>query len=261
MKLSIIIANYNTAKLTIDCINSIFENRPKCSFEVIVVDDASPDGSGKKLIELQKKYKRLKVLLNLKNLGYVRSNNRGLLKSKGEYKLLLNSDTVVNKSSIDELIEFAEKNNDAGVVGSRLLNKDGSIQDSCYNFPTVWNAIGYKKFAPLTDEPVVVDIVVGASFLITPKAYKLVGRLSEKYKSYFEDFDYCREVNRKGLKVYYNPKSTVTHFHGESFKQLYGNDSGWKKLIPSSIAYHGQFKHYLIFLISWIYQKLFHPQV
>ncbi len=261
MKLSIVIANYNTFKITSECIVSIFDNEPNCSYEVIVVDDASPDGSAKKLIELQKKYKRLKVLLNLKNLGYVRSNNRGLLKSKGEYKLLLNSDTVVNKSSIDELIEFAEKNNDAGVVGSRLLNKDGSIQESCYNFPTVWNSIGYKKHAPNSDEPVVVDIVVGASFLITPKAYKLVGRLSEKYKSYFEDFDYCREVKRKGLKVYYNPKSTVTHLHGESFKQLYGKDNGWKKLIPSSIAYHGPFKHYLIFLISWIYQKLFRPRV
>ncbi|MBP9758717.1 glycosyltransferase family 2 protein [Candidatus Dojkabacteria bacterium] len=265
MKLSIIIANYNTSKLTIDCINSVFENRPKCSFEVIVVDDASPDGSSKKLIELQNKYrqnlagrdgKRLKVLLNLKNVGYVRSNNRGLLKSKGEYKLLLNSDTLVRQNSIDELIAFAEKTSDAGVVGSRLLNKDGSIQDSCYDFPTVWNAIGYKKFAPNGEEPTAVDIVVGASFLITPKAYKLVGRLSEKYKSYFEDFDYCRETKKKGLQVYYNPKSVITHFHGESFKQLYGKDNSWKKLIPSSIAYHGLFNHYLIFAISWIYQKI-----
>jgi GT2 family glycosyltransferase len=256
MKLSIIIANYNTAKLTIDCINSIFENRPKCSFEVIVVDDASPDGSAKKLVELQKKNKRLKVLLNLKNVGYVRSNNRGLLKSKGEYKLLLNSDTLVSQNSIDELISFAEKKPDAGVIGSRLLNKDGSVQESCYNFPTVWNVIGYKKYAPNGDDPAVVDIVVGASFLITPKAYKLVGRLSEKYKSYFEDFDYCREVKQKGLKVYYNPRSIVTHFHGESFKQLYGEDSSWKKLIPSSIAYHGLFKHCVLFIISWVYQKL-----
>lgn len=256
MKLSIIIGNYNTPKLTKECVESIFKYRPKCSFEVIVVDDASTDNSVKVLKELEKKYTQLKVLQNIKNSGFVRTNNKGLHKSKGDYKLLLNSDTLVHQGSIDSLISFAEKTPDAGVVGSKLLNKDGTVQKSVFNFPTILNVIGYDKFAPNTNLPQVVDAVVGASFLITPKAFKLVGGLNPKYTSYFEDLDYCREVYKKGLKVYYLPESIVTHYHGESFKQLYGKDSNWKKLVPSSIAYHGIVKHYLLFVVSWVYQKL-----
>ena len=256
MKLSIIIGNYNTLELTKSCIESIFKYRPKFSFEVIVVDDASTDNSQKELKNLEKKYSNLKVLFNLKNSGYVRTNNKGLNNSKGEYKLLLNSDTLVQEKSIDNLVEFAEKTPEAGVVGSRLVNIDGTIQESCYDLPTIWNVINYKKFAPKSKEPIVVDAVVGASFLITPKAYKLIGNLSEKYVSYFEDLDYCREVKKKGLKVYYLPTSVITHYHGESFKQLADEKNQWKKLIPSSIAYHGLFKHYILYIISWIYQKL-----
>ncbi len=265
IKLSIIIGNYNTYKLTKECIESIYKYRPKCSFEVIVVDDASPDGSGLKLKSLEKEYKqgiaktagrKLIVLQNLKNLGYVRTNNKGLLKSKGEYKLLLNSDTKVKERAIDNLLEFAEKQQDAGVVGSRLINKDGSIQESCFDFPTIWNVINYKKFAPQGDSPQIVDVVVGASFLITPKAYKQVGRLNEKYISYFEDFDYCREVNRIGLKTYYLPSSQVIHLHGESFKQLASWDNQWRKMVPSSIKYHGYLKHYTMYIISWAWQKI-----
>lgn len=254
-KLSIIIASYNTYNLTLDCINSIYKNAPKFSFEVIVVDDNSTDRSFKKLKVLEKKYSNLKLLSNLKNSGYVKTNNKGLNNSKGEYKLLLNSDTLVQDKSIGSLVDFAERNPDAGVVGSRLVNIDGTIQESCYNFPTVWNAINYKKFAPVKNEPAVVDAVVGASFLITPKAYKLIGNLNEKYVSYFEDLDYCREVKRKGLKVYYLPDSVITHYHGESFKQLADDKNQWKKLIPSSIAYHGFVKHYLLYIISLCYQK------
>ena len=255
MKLSVIIGNFNTLDLTKACIESIFNNKPKCSFEVIVVDDASTDNSQRELKKLEKKYPNLKVLLNLKNSGYVKTNNKGLNNSKGEYKLLLNSDTLVHEFSIDNLIDFAEKTPDVGIIGSRLLNKDGTIQESCYNFPTIWNVINYKKFVPVGSSSSTVDAVVGASFLITPKAYKLVGNLNEKYKSYFEDLDYCREVKRKDLKVYYLPDSVVTHYHGESFKQLASSANQWKKLIPSSIAYHGLFKHCLLYIISMCYQK------
>ncbi len=141
------------------------------------------------------------------------------------------------------------------MVGSKLLNSDGSLQESCFEFPTLSNVIGYKKYAPTGNTPTVVDAVVGASFLVTPKAYSLVGGLNTKYVSYFEDLDYCRSVYSKGLKVYYLPTSKVKHYHGESFKQLYGDDNQWKKLIPSSIVYHGLFKHYLLFAVSWISQK------
>ncbi len=255
MKLSIIVGNYNNYKLTSDCIKAVYKYPPKFSFELIVIDDGSTDDSGIKLKKIEKQFKNLKIVLNVNNQGFVGTNNKGLRLSRGDYKLLLNNDTLVKKDAIQNLVDFAVKNVDAGVVGSKLLNPDGSLQASCYEFPTFKNVINYKKFAPSSTEAVVVDSVVGASFLITPKAYKLIGGLNTKYKSYFEDLDYCREVYRKGMKVYYLPSSIVTHYHGESFKKLYGEDSQWKKLIPSSIAYHGKFKHYALFIISWLWQK------
>ncbi len=255
MKLSIIIGNYNTFRLTSNCIKSIYKYPPKYSFEVIVVDDSSTDGSGMRLKKLERDFKKLTVLFNMKNQGFVATNNKALRMSKGEYKLLLNSDTLIKKDAITNLLDFAESTIDAGVVGSMLLNPDGTIQESCYNFPTLFNVINYKKFYPVKDTASIVDAVVGASFLITPKAYKLIGGLNTKYKSYFEDLDYCREVYKNGLKVYYLPDSKIVHYHGESFKQLYGDGYQWKKLIPSSIAYHGLVKHYLLFMISWAWQK------
>lgn len=255
MKLSIIIASYNTFSLTKKCIESILKYKPSFKFEIIVVDDGSTDNSASKLRNHFKGVKNLIIIENLKNSGYVRTNNRGLIKSKGEYKLLLNSDTVVHQGALDNLVDFASITSDTGVVGSRLLNSDKTVQKSCYHFPTIFNVINYQNYAPLTNDASIVDAVVGASFLITPKAYKLIGGLNSKYVSYFEDLDYCREVKRAGLNVYYLPSSIITHYHGQSFKKLSAKDSQWKKLIPSSIAYHGYIKHYILFIISWLYQK------
>jgi GT2 family glycosyltransferase len=263
-KLSIIIANYNTYDLTRDCINSIFSFKPNFDFEIIVVDDASTDGSYKKLKKLEADYENLKVILSDKNGGYVTANNKGLAISKGDYKLLLNSDTKVTKYALSNLIEFAQSASDAGVVGSQLLNTDGTVQPSCFHFPTLKNTILSSilgktkltdKYAPTGSEPIAVDAVVGASFLITPKAYKQVGMLNIKYKSYFEDLDYCRSLWQNSLKVYYLPKSQVIHYHGETFKKLAGFENQWRELIPSSIVYHGLIKHCLIFLIMWLGQK------
>ena len=165
---------------------------------------------------------------------------------------------------MQNLIRFAEETPDAGVVGSRLLNIDGSLQMSCYRFPTVMNAIReywfnqkglFEKFAPKGVHPTVVDSVVGAAFLITPKARKKAGMLDERYFAYFEDIDYCREVKKKGLKVYYLPSSVITHYHGATFKKFADESKQWRKLIPSSKIYHGLFRHYLINAIIWLGQK------
>lgn len=264
IKLSIIIVNLNTVDLTEGCIKSIYNNPPKFSFEVIVTDNGSNDGSVAMLKKYDKKYKNFTAIFNRSNTGYAKANNQGIKKSKGEYILLLNNDTVVYKESLNNLVEFAEKNPEAGVVGSKLLNIDGSLQMSCFNFPTITNAIKeyflgqkglFDKFAPNSKKPTTVDAVVGAVFLITPEARKRVGILDERYFAYFEDIDYCRQTWKKGLKVYYLPTSVITHYHGATFKKLADESQRWKKLIPSSKTYHGLIKHYIINAIIWSGQK------
>ena len=264
MDLSIVIVNLNNKKLTLDSIASIKKEGSKIKKEVIVVDNGSDDGSVEALRKLAKKDKDLYLIENDGNYGYAKANNQGAKKAKGKYILLLNNDTLVKKNALGSMVEFAQKTPDAGVVGSRLLNIDGSLQNSCYHFPTILNAIkeywlGHKglfeKFAPRGKKPVTVDAVVGASFLMTPKAVKKVGLLDERYFAYFEDIDYCRQTWKVGLKVYYLPESVITHYHGATFKKLASEPERWKKLIPSSKIYHGFVKHYVINTVLWLGQK------
>lgn len=257
--LSVVIASYNTKDLTLAAVNSILNQPPKFGFEVIVVDDASTDGS----VEALKKLK-VKVLVNKTNLGYVATNNKGIKAAKGRFILLLNSDTEVKRGALEALIKFAETNKDMGVVGAKLLNPDGSLQPSCYRLPTLKNAFLafwlnqkwlFEKYAPTGRRPVEVEAVMGAAFLITPQALKKVGMLNSIYRSYFEDMDYCRLARKKGLKVYYLPSAEVVHYHGASFAKLADAENQWRKLIPSSKIYHGPIKHYLINAIIWSGQK------
>ena len=267
IKLSIVIVNLNTKDLTIGCLRSIQKNVKDLSFEVLLTDNGSTDGSIPALKSLSKETfwkNKITLIFNSNNTGYAKANNQGIRKSKGKFVLLLNNDTIVHKNALQNLVKFAEFTKDAGVIGSRLLNIDGSLQMSCYHFPTLSNAIKeywfgkvglFEKFAPTGDTPVTVDSVVGAAFLITPDAKRKIGLLDERYFAYFEDIDYCRQVWRRNLKVYYLPESVITHYHGATFKKLANESERWKKLIPSSKIYHGFFMHYLINSILWIGQK------
>lgn len=258
LDLTIVIPNYNTCDMVLDCLKSISSSVPKPSYEVIVVDNGSSDGSVESFRKL--KNSKLKIISNNENLGFSKACNLGIKVARGKYILLLNSDTLVQKNALDELVKFAKVTPDAGVVGSRLLNKDGSIQPSCFNFPTLGKTIlqywfGQKelldKLAPAGDKPVEVDAVVGASFLITPQALKKVGKLDPRYFMFYEDLDYCRKVKSKGLKIYYLPKSNVVHYHGQSGKNIADYENQWRRLIPSSKIYFGEVNHALISFVIW----------
>jgi len=258
MKLSIIILNYNTAKITLDCLASIEKYPFSNNFEVILVDNASTDESHEILSKFRTKNYKYVFLQNSSNDGFSKGNNIGLKKSKGTYKLLLNSDTKVTRNALDRLIQTAEEESNIGIIGARLLNKDGSVQDSVFRLPTIIRSIQsyllgnniLSKYAPNVKIPVEVEAVVGAAMLLTPEALKKVGTLDEKYFMYFEDLDYCRAVRKAGLKVFYEPRAEIIHLHGAS------GVSDWRRLIPSSKLYHGRLRHYLIFLITWLGSKI-----
>ena len=264
LNLSILIVNYNTKDLTYTCIKSVIDSAAKVKYEIIVVDNGSKDNSFSTFEKLQKLTPNLILIRNKENLGYAKANNQGIRKAKGDYILLLNSDTLVKKHTLDRLVDFARKTDDAGVVGTRLINPDGSIQPSCFNFPSLVNALReywlgmgkpLDKFAPEGKDPVEVDAVVGASFMITQRAKEIVGTLDERYFMYYEDLDYCRRVWISGLKVYYLPTVEMIHYHGKSGESLTKKDDQWRQLIPSSKIYHGLFKYCLINFVIWSGQK------
>lgn len=253
MKLSIIVVNYNTKKITEDCLRSIDKFPFTGLFEVVVVDNASTDGSRELLSKFKSKKYAFRYIYNSQNLGFSKANNIGIKKAKGAYILLLNSDTLVLENSLNKLYEFALINPTAGVVVPRLLNVDKSIQPSVYRLPTLWRAVREfwlrksglgEKYSPESETPVVVEAAVAAAFLITPKARKKVGLLNEKYFMYFEDLDYCRSVNKAGLKVYYLPAAKIVHLHGKSGQKVAAKPDQWKRLVPSSKIYHGVLVHY-----------------
>ncbi len=257
LTLSIIIVSYNTEKLTIRCIKSIDKHKPKFPYEIVVVDNASTDGS---VVLLQKlKNKTLTIIKNKTNQGFSKANNQGIAKADGEFILLLNSDTEIIDDCLTTLVTFAKEHNDAGVVAPQLLNADRTVQASIFRLPTISRAVSQyllknrgilTKYSLSGDKAIKVESVVGAAFLITPQSRKKVGVLDEKYFMYFEDLDYCKKVNENNLAVYYLPYAQVIHLHGASGKGSVNN-----LLIESSKKYFGIVRYYLYTFVLWIGQK------
>ena len=270
MSLSIIIVNWNTAKLLRDCLDSLKLDPPirrmKLEIEVIVVDNGSTDGSIDEMQSFKASEKQninLKIIKNKGNLGFSKAVNQGIKESTGEVVLLLNSDTIVKKGALKELLDFEEKVGSV-VVGARMLNPDGTVQGSCFYFPTVKRAIleywlkkknYFSKYAPAGLDSVEVEAVSGGAMLISRVLIDKIGMLDERYFMYFEDLDFCRRVRKAGYKIYYLPTAEIIHEHGASGKTLVDPADQWKRLIPSSEIYHGWLKHYLISFILWSGQK------
>jgi GT2 family glycosyltransferase len=263
MEISIVIVSYNTKDLTVGAVKSILDSNPKVKYEIIVVDNGSTDGSVAAFQKFHFPNSSFHLISNKENLGFAKANNIGIKAAKGEYIFLLNSDTKVLKGSIDKLYQFAKTKSDAGVVVPQLLNEDKTNQGSVFRFPNVTRAIRHywfkekilDKYSP-EEDVVEIEAAVMAAFLITPKALKKVGLLNEKYFMYYEDIDYCREVKKHNLKVYFLKDAQVMHYHGASGKKLAENKDQWKRLIPSSKIYHGSLSHYLLTGIIWLSQKL-----
>ena len=255
--LTIIIVNYNTANLVLDAVASIKKttgNLGDPKTEIILVDNGSKDVS--KLLKLSGK--NIKLLKNDENLGFSKGNNQGIKIARGEYILLLNSDTIVKEGAINKILFYAKSSKNVGVVGARLLNNDGSIQESAMRFPTIFKTMaeswfGKKllKYIPKGGSPVKVEAVVGAAFLITPEALKKVGMLDERYFFYYEDLDYCRRIKKAGLEVHYLPDAEIVHLHGVAGKSIVDSANQWRRLVPSSKIYNGDLKHDLLFFIRW----------
>jgi len=255
---SVIIVSYNTKKLTLQCIKSVLNEGSDLKKEIIVVDNASSDGSRE---EIRKIKSGCRIIVNDINLGFAKACNLGIKSAKGKYILLLNSDTKVKKQSIKKLIDFADKSKKIGAVGPKLLNPGGTVQASVFRQPTVKRAFRQyflndgkllDKYAPGDKKPVSVEVLVMAAFLISPEAKEKVGLLDERYFMYYEDFDYCKRVLEKGLKIYYLPLAEVVHHHGASAGESRGQ---WRILRDSSLIYHGVLGHYLFNFILWSGQK------
>ncbi len=231
MDLSISIVNWNTCELTSDCIRSIYENTLDTAFEIIVVDNASDDGS---VEAFRREFPEVNVIANEENVGFAKANNQAYEKSQGKYFVLLNSDTLCHEGALDVMAKYMDQHPEVGICGPLVLNSDGSLQYSWAKFPSVASeALGTldRRVAsagklPVTSEEVIeigdfaVDWIGGACMTIRSGALDEVGLMDDSLFMYSEETDWCMRFACAGWRIHVVPDSAITHFGGSSSSKV-----------------------------------------
>jgi GT2 family glycosyltransferase len=224
-QLSIIIVNWNTRELTLDCLASVYATICNVEVEVFVVDNASSDDS---VEAVQAAYPQVNLIRNQQNLGFAKANNQALRLMKGRYALLLNSDAVLTEGAVEKLLSFMDLNLQVGMACGQLLNRDGSKQNSVANFPslvslmcnaTILRFLFPKKYPSKRQEytvPVQVDSCIGACLMVRKAAMDQVGLLDERYFFFMEETDWALTMQRAGWQSWLVPDARIFHLQGQS---------------------------------------------
>ncbi|MBI1937122.1 MAG: glycosyltransferase [Ignavibacteriales bacterium] len=234
LDLSIIIVNYNVKEFALNLLASINKALKNISSEIILVDNASDDGSVELIGE---KYPDVKIIVNKNNVGFGSANNQALEIAKGKYLLLINPDTIVKEDTFAKMIEFFEANPQAGIAGCKVLNPDGSLQLACRRgFPGPWTSftkvMGLSTLFPKSrlfakynltyldeNQTYEVDAVSGAFLMMRKSVYEKIGGFDRQFFMYGEDLDLCYRTQQAGWKVYYVNSTEIIHYKGESTKR------------------------------------------
>lgn len=230
--LSILVVSYNTREMTLACLRSVFEQTTRTPFELIVVDNASTDGSG---AAIEAEFgSRITYIASEVNMGFARANNLAAERADGAYILLLNPDTVVLDGAIDKLVQFASERPDAGIWGGRTVFADGTLNPaSCWGRPTLWSLLSqglgltslFRRssfFNPESyggwrrDSVREVDIVSGCFFLIRRELWNCLGGFDQRFFMYGEEADLCIRARACGVNPLVTPHATIVHYGGAS---------------------------------------------
>jgi len=231
--LSIVIVNWNVRDLLRHCLHSLLSTPYSLLVEVIVVDNASTDGS---VEVVRTEFPGVHLIANDDNRGFPAANNQGIAVAQGRYVLLLNPDTEVMGDALAAMVAFADAHPDVGIVGPQLLNPDGSVQSSRRRFPTLQTAFfestWLEPYAPhhvlgryhvrdrLDDATQDVDWVTGAALLARQEAIQQVGPMDVGFFMYSEELDWCRRFREAGWRVVYLPAARIIHHVGKSSEQV-----------------------------------------
>lgn len=238
-RLTVVVLNYRTPNLTIDCLHSLVSEVVSLpGTHVVVVDNASNDGSVERIQQaiIAEHWSDWITLMPLDhNGGYAAGNNaaiRSALASEApsEYILLLNPDTVVRPGAISALINFMDKHPQVGIAGSRLEDPDGTPQRSAFRFPSLLSELNdglrlgvvtkllsnWIIAPPVPEAACQTDWVAGASMIVRRQVFESIGLMDEKYFLYYEEVDFCLAARRAGWPCWYVPESRVVHLVGQS---------------------------------------------
>jgi len=225
----VVIVGWNARRYLELCLESLAAAPPDRSMEVLVVDNASTDGTAE-LIET--KFPWVKLIKSKENLGFSRGNNLAIRQCLGRYIALVNPDVIVLPGCLDALADFMDQHPKVGDVGPRVLNPDMTLQSSCRRFPTLWNNFcsaaglstlfanmrafaGEHMFFFLHDRTMSVDVIVGCFSMIRREAFDAVGLLDENLFMYGDDVDWCRRCWNAGWEVSFYPGARAIHDRGK----------------------------------------------
>jgi GT2 family glycosyltransferase len=225
---SIIIVNWNTREILRACLRSIHENAGVVDFQIIVVDNASTDGSAAMVAN---DFGQVRLIANTENRGFAAANNQGIAVARGRYVLLLNSDTLILDHAIARTVAYADQHPEAAVVGCQVWTNATTIQATCFAFPSLWDvlvqSVGLHHLFPRSrwfargpigwwdrSDEREVDVVSGMFMLVRRAAIEEVGAMDEDYFVYGEETDWCYRFKKAGWRCLFAPVARIIHLDG-----------------------------------------------
>ena len=229
MDLTIAIISYNTRDLLLTCLQSIQKTTRDLIYELVVVDNASTDGS---VEAVRSHFPQAVVLGNPHNTGYAKACNQALAISKGRHLLLLNSDTIIRDRALTTMVEYLDRHPDAGAVSCKQQTGEGHLSRTCFPFPSLrdhlYHSMLFQRVAPRMQAAAAVmqavdctlsqdvDWANGACLMVRSELLRQLGGLDEGFFMYFEDVDLCMRIHRQGYRVYHLAESEIVHLVGRS---------------------------------------------
>lgn len=226
---SIILVNYNGAEVVLNCVRSIVQFLHAVPYEVIVVDNASTDGSAALMAE----FPTVQLIRQAENQGFGAGNNVGAKQAKGEFLLLLNTDTLLLSDVLPSLVALMQAHSDVGIIGTKLLNPDGTLQLSVaaeISLTGEYQTLKQLKQYTVPQQRAVleqtfnqiqsVDIVIGAVFFMRKALFEALNGFDETFFMYFEESDLCQRSRDRGWRVLYTPDVAIIHLGGYSVSKV-----------------------------------------
>ncbi len=260
MDLSIVIVSWNTRQMLSDCLASVREGLGDLKAEIWVVDNASEDGSPEMVA---RDFPEARVIVNAKNRGFAAANNQALAMATGRHVLLLNSDTLVHGDVLQRSVAWLDAHPEAGVMGPRVLNTDGTTQASTSRFPSLRHLAlqtlgltriaafdGYRMTGWDRRDTRAVEVVSGCAMFVRRAAMERVGLLDEAFFFYGEETDWCRRFADAGWQLVFAPVGEITHFGGGSVRRL--NHKRDTMLTEATVRLHRKHGGFAAGLACWL---------
>ena len=224
--ISIIVVSWNTKSLVRECLSAIRRTCERLAIQVLLIDNASSDGTPSMVAE---EFPEVVLIRNAENLGFARANNQALKLAQGKFIALVNSDVTVLPDCLQKLVRYMEQEPSIGMLGPRMLTPSGRVGPSCMREPclSIWlaHALGLAAIVersslhispPSTDTPQEVDVLNGWFWVVRRTALERVGPLDERFFMYGEDIDWCCRFRKAEWKVVYYPGAAAIHYGGGS---------------------------------------------